>query len=126
MHKTAIFSLSLIVLLLMGTTLNMNMFSTANAQRIGQYDNSYQQSTYGEPYPSNYDASYSYDKKHSYDKPRIDDSQSLYSDKYSQYKTENNKYECRTGPFEGFFVSSVEFCKNVKFDKDDRKDHRDK
>ena len=52
MHKTAIFSLSLIVLLLMGTTLNMNMFSTANAQRIGQYDNSYQQSTYGEPYPS--------------------------------------------------------------------------
>ena len=21
-----------------------------------------------------------------------------------------NKYECRTGPFEGFFVSSVEFC----------------
>ena len=25
-----------------------------------------------------------------------------------------NKYECRTGPFEGFFVSSVEFCKHVK------------
>jgi hypothetical protein len=35
------------------------------------------------------------------------------------------KYECRTGPLEGFFVSSVEFCKNVKFDKDnDRKDNR--
>ena len=31
------------------------------------------------------------------------------------------KYECRTGPFEGFFVSSVKFCKHVKFD--DRKDH---
>ena len=30
---------------------------------------------------------------------------------YSQYPTEDNKYECRTGPFEGFFVSSVEFCK---------------
>jgi hypothetical protein len=29
--------------------------------------------------------------------------------------------ECRTGPFEGFFVSSVEFCKHVKFD--DKKDH---
>ena len=29
----------------------------------------------------------------------------------------------RTGPFEGFFVSSVEFCKHLKFDKDnDRKD----
>jgi len=41
---------------------------------------------------------------------------------YSQYPTEDKKYECRTGPFEGFFVSSVEFCKHVKFDKDDRKD----
>ena len=43
---------------------------------------------------------------------------------YSQYPTDNKKYECRTGPFEGFFVSSVEFCKHVKFDKDnDRKDN---
>ena len=45
-------------------------------------------------------------------------------DIYSQYPTEVNKYECRTGPLEGFFVSSVEFCKHVKFDKDDRKDNR--
>ena len=44
---------------------------------------------------------------------------------YSQYPTDDKKYECRTGPFEGFFVSSVEFCKHVKFDKDDRKDNRD-
>src|SRR5687768_7899140 len=41
---------------------------------------------------------------------------------YSQYPTDDKKYECKTGPFEGFFVSSVEFCKQVKFDKDDRKD----
>ena len=34
---------------------------------------------------------------------------------YSQYPTDDKKYECRTGPFEGFFVGSVEFCKNVKF-----------
>ena len=47
------------------------------------------------------------------------------SDSYSQYPTEDKKYECRTGPFEGFFVSSVEFCKHLKFDKDDRKDNRD-
>ena len=40
---------------------------------------------------------------------------------YSQYPTDEKKYECRTGPFEGFFVSSVEFCKHVKFDKDNRK-----
>jgi len=46
-----------------------------------------------------------------------------YGDSYSQYPTDDNKYQCRTGPFEGFFVSSVEFCKHIKFD--DRKDHRD-
>src|SRR5215204_682735 len=40
---------------------------------------------------------------------------------YSTYPTDDNKYQCRTGPFEGFFVSSVEFCKHVKFD--DRKDN---
>jgi hypothetical protein len=47
-----------------------------------------------------------------------------YSDSsYSTYPTDDKKYECRTGPFEGFFVSSVEFCKHVKFDGS--KDHRD-
>ena len=45
---------------------------------------------------------------------------------YSQYPTDDKKYECQKGPFEGFFVSSVEFCKQVKFgDKDDRNDIRD-
>jgi hypothetical protein len=47
-----------------------------------------------------------------------------YGDSYSTYPTDDNKYECRTGPLEGFFVSSVEFCKHVKFDKE-RKDIRD-
>jgi hypothetical protein len=48
-----------------------------------------------------------------------------YSDNsYSKYPTDDNKYECQTGPLEGFFVSSVEFCKHDKFnDKDDRKDN---
>jgi hypothetical protein len=40
---------------------------------------------------------------------------------YSQYPTDDKKYECRTGPFEGFFVSSVEFC---KFKLEDRKDNK--
>jgi hypothetical protein len=40
---------------------------------------------------------------------------------YSTYATEENKYECQKGPLEGFFVSSVEFCKFNKFDKDDIK-----
>ena len=43
---------------------------------------------------------------------------------YSEYPTDDKKYECRTGPFEGFFVSSVEFCK-FKFDDKDKKDVRD-
>ena len=49
-----------------------------------------------------------------------------YSDvsSYSKYPTDDKKYECRTGPFEGFFVSSVEFCKHIKFDDKDRKDIR--
>jgi hypothetical protein len=47
-----------------------------------------------------------------------------YGDSYfSTYQTDDKKYECQTGPFEGFFVGSVEFCKNVKFDDKDRKDH---
>ena len=45
------------------------------------------------------------------------------SPKYNKYPTDTNKYECQKGPFEGFFVSSVEFCKFNKFDaKEDRKD----
>jgi hypothetical protein len=47
---------------------------------------------------------------------------SSYDESYSTYPTDDKPYECRTGPFEGFFVSSVEFCKHIKFDKDDRKD----
>jgi hypothetical protein len=43
--------------------------------------------------------------------------------KYSKYPIDDKKYECQTGPFEGFFVSSVEFCK-FKFNDNDRKDKR--
>ena len=131
MHKSAIFGIFLMASWLVGTSVNMNMFSSANAQGMGQYDNSYQ-STYGnDPYGgSSYDQSYgydtygpqqpSYDKKPSYDyKP-----QSSYSD-YSDYKTKDKKYECRTGPFEGFFVSSVEFC-DAKHDKKDKDRDRDR
>ena len=41
---------------------------------------------------------------------------------YSKYPTEENKYECQKGPFEGFFVSSVEFCKRVASLADNRGD----
>ena len=40
----------------------------------------------------------------------------------SKYPIDDKTYECRTGPFEGFFVSSVEFCDaKPNFDKDDNK-----
>ena len=42
---------------------------------------------------------------------------------YIQYPNDDKKYECRTGPFEGFFVRSVELCKHVKFG--DNNDVRD-
>jgi hypothetical protein len=118
--------------LLLGTSVNMNMFTSANAQGMGQYDNSYQ-STYGnDPYgSSSYDQSYGYDsqpvygpQQPSYDQPKQDYSQSSYNS-YSEYKTKDKKYECRTGPFEGFFVSSVEFC-DAKHDKKDKDRDRDR
>jgi hypothetical protein len=40
---------------------------------------------------------------------------------YNTYPTDDKKYECGTGPFEGFFVSSVEFCKRVNFEYKDKK-----
>ena len=84
--------------------------------------NKYQQSSYEpDPYSSSYNMGYSYDsnsygydtygpqQQSSYDTPRYDySSQSYYGD-YSEYKTKDKKYECRTGPFEGFFVSSLKF-----------------
>ena len=42
---------------------------------------------------------------------------------YNKYPIDDKTYECRTGPFEGFFVSSVEFCKHVKFNDKDNKDN---
>jgi len=45
-----------------------------------------------------------------------------YGDSYSKYPTDDKKYEYRTGPFEDFFVSSLEFCK-IKFD-DSKRDNR--
>jgi hypothetical protein len=138
MNKSVIFGLFLMASLLMGTSLQMNMFPTAMADgkdrddKRYHYDgnNRYEQSTYEEdPYLGSYDQSYGYDaqpvygqqQQPSYDKPQYDYSQTSY-DSYSEYKTQDKNYECRTGPFEGFFVSSVEFCKHVKFQKDDRKD----
>ena len=65
-------------------------------------------------------SSYEFENNNSYN----DYNNNYVTSSYSKYPTDDKKYECRTGPFEGFFVGSVEFCKQVKFDdKDNRKDH---
>jgi hypothetical protein len=78
MLKSAILTITLLGVTLMGSLImlvsftSMNIFSNAMAQ--GYNDNYYGDNS------------------------------------YSKYPTDDKKYECRTGPFEGFFVSSVEFC----------------
>src|SRR5688500_8468357 len=128
MNKSVIFGLILIGSLLMGTSLNMNMFSTAMADgkdrdddkryHYDDNDNRDQQSTYGQdPYPSSYDSGYAYDNSYSnsHDKQSYDTSYDINSynadNTYSKYPTKDKKYECKKGQFEGFFVSFVEFCK---------------
>ena len=34
-------------------------------------------------------------------------------ERYSDSPNQENKYECQKGPFQGFFVSSVEFCERM-------------
>ena len=51
---------------------------------------------------SSYDSNYDDKKMSSYD--------SNYDDKNSKYPTRDKIYVCQSGPFKGFFVSSVEFC----------------
>src|SRR5688572_23004788 len=111
MYRPIIISLFLICLLMTSSILpftSINKFSnTAMAQEMGYYEDN--DDEYGD---YNSDINYNRD-----------------DETYSDYQDKENKYECRTGPFEGFFVSSPEFCKNVKLDdeKDDRKkdDRRD-
>ena len=86
--------MALLMSLILGSGLAAFTSNSASAQNYG-----YQDDYYGQSYGG--DDSY-----------------------YSTYPTDDKPYECRTGPFEGFFVSSVEFCKHVKFD--DKRDHKDR
>src|SRR5688572_19137572 len=92
------YKLYLPMALLMSLILGSGLAAFSNSNSASAQNYGYQDEYYGS---SSYDDSY-----------------------YSQYPTDDKKYECRTGPFEGFFVSSVEFCKHFKFD--DRKDHKDR
>jgi len=101
---------------------NTNLLSDAMAsgKHSDKYENSNGYANY-ESYGANYyqqpNYYYSQDRQHE-DKQNSYTNDYNYNDKYFKYPTKENNYECRTGPFEGFFVSSVEFCKS-----DDRKDN---
>ena len=73
--------MALLMSLILGSGLAAFTSNSASAQNYG-----YQDDYYGQSYGG--DDSY-----------------------YSTYPTDDKPYECRTGQFEGFFVSSVEFCK---------------
>ena len=101
---------------------NTNLFENAIASE--KYSNKYENSNGYANYKS-YDANYYQQTNYYYTQDRhYEDKQNSYTndynynDKYNKYPTKENNYECRTGPFEGFFVSSVEFCKS-----DNRKDN---
>ena len=122
MNNSVIFSLFLMTSLLVGTLLNMNMISPAMAAMgTNSYDNRYnydKQPSYNNGYDKSSYFMDSYgdrnndhkDKKNAY----FMDS---YGDRNNDHKDKIKEYECRTGQFEGFLVSSVEFCdaKHKKF-----------
>ena len=89
-------------------------YEEQNPNEYSSYDN-YDPADYGKPYDSSYNNNdgYAADTKTSYNNMDT---------KYSESPTKDNKYECQRGPFEGFFVSSVEFC-DIKI-HDDRKDFK--
>jgi cytoskeletal protein RodZ len=79
---------------------------------------SYDSASYNKAYSPNNNTSSSYDSA-SYNKaysPYNIDKNDKYPDSYikstefSKYPTLDKIYECQTGPLEGFFTSSVEFC----------------
>ena len=96
-----------------GNNYNMyNGYEGQNTNEYSSYDN-YEPSDYGKPY----DTSYNNNDGHAATKTSYNNM----DDKYSKSPTKDNKYECQRGLFEGFFVSSVEFC-DVKIPKDEKPD----
>ena len=105
---------------------NMNLFSDAMASgkypdksdNYQEYEISYY--SHDNQYTPDYNYYYepmkqqqsSYDNNYNYDDKKISYSDS-YEDmkKYSTYPTNDKKYVCQTGQFQGFFVESVKFCK---------------
>ena len=85
---------------------NTNPFSNAMAIQYSPYINNYYNDNDNNYYEQSNHDYYNYDDN---DISYNSDNNYYYENKYL---TKEKKYECRTGPFEGFFVSSPEFCMN--------------
>jgi len=109
-------SLLLIILTIAAVPfVNMKIFTNAMAvvidpsindtsQNYGGYSNTLKNDSNNNKYQlqSNNNSNYDDKKMSSYN--------SNYDDKNSKYPTRDKIYVCQSGPFEGFFVSSVELC----------------
>ena len=118
MNRKFIFSMTLTMSFILGSGF---VIASQTALAV-QFSYPYSSSSYNKPYNAhnnnNISSSSSYDNA-SYNKPdsiynndKIDKYPDSYSRsvEYSKYPTIDKIYECQTGPLEGLFTSSVEFC----------------
>ena len=115
MNKLFIFSMALMLSLALGYGVAIPQSALA-ALGQGYYSNSYSNS-YDNSYSKHPQKTMSYDNsysKHPQKTMSYDNSYSKHPQKTmsydNSYKKEFKPYECRKGPLEGFFTSSVEFC----------------
>ena len=111
-------SLLLIILTIAAVPfVNMKVFTNAMAVVIDPSINDTSQNHGG--YPSTlkndnnnnkYQLQSNKNDNNDYDDKKMSSYNSNYDDKNSKYPTRDKIYVCQSGPFEGFFVSSVEFC----------------
>ena len=111
-------SLLLIILTIAAVPfVNMKVFTNAMAVVIDPSINDTSQNHGG--YPSTlkndnnnnkYQLQSNNNDNNNYDDKKMSSYDNNYDDKNSKYPTRDKIYVCQSGPFEGFFVSSVEFC----------------
>ena len=114
MNRKFIFSLALAMSFILESG-----FAIASQTALAvQFSYPYSSSSYNKVYSPNNNTSSSYDNAYYnkvyniYNNDKNDEYPDSYSKPagYSKYPTIDKIYECQTGPLEGFFTSSVEFC----------------
>ena len=114
MNRKFIFSLALAMSFILASG-----FAIASQTALAvQFSYPYSSSSYNKVYSPNNNTSSSYDNAsynkvyNIYNNDKNDEYPDSYSKPagYSKYPTIDKIYECQTGPLEGFFTSSVEFC----------------